>query len=178
MKKIVFLGLAVVMILALLSTGCTESDDNGGEEEEEREPASTFSLLDLENNTVKLSSFINDDIVVILDFMFMDCDPCIKEMEELDDIHSNYDESEVQIISIDIVDSELERSRLASHIENNSYEWIFVVDTEAKDVKGDYQVTSYPTLVIIDKEGKIAYRHEEKTYYSTLSSELDKLLEE
>jgi peroxiredoxin len=172
MKKIRFLGITAVLIIALLVAGCTEEDN--GEEKPERDPAPTFSLPDLDDNSVKLTSYYGK--VVILDFMFMDCDPCIDEMEELDDVHSNYDESDVQIISIDIIDTEQERSDLISHIENNSYEWKFVIDT--KNIKNSYDVGTYPTLFLIDKEGKIAHTHVGKTSYSTLSSELDKLLDE
>ena len=85
------------------------------------------------------------------------------------------EQSQVVIISIDTyVDTETEEE-LRTYKATEGYEWIFCMDT--KDIgEDDYGTSSYPTLFIINKEGKIAYDNVGETPYSTLSSEIDKLL--
>jgi peroxiredoxin len=173
MKKVTMLAITALLTMVLLTSGCT-SDDNGDEEEEEElETAPTFTLESTDNETVRLSSYLGK--VVVLDFMFIDCTPCKEEMPHLEDVYDNYDDNDVVIISIDTQVEMETKEELRAFKEENGYEWIFCMDT--KNVgEGDYGTSSYPTLFIINREGKIAYEKVGKTPYSTLSAEINVLL--
>lgn len=176
MKKFTMLAVTALLIMVLLTSGCT-SDDNGDEEEkEELETAPTFTLESTDNETVKLSSHLGK--VVLLDFMFIDCTPCKETMPHLEVVYENYDDSEVVIISIDI-DTDFEtKDELRNFKENNGYEWTFCMDSTSNPARVKYDTSSYPTLFIINKEGKIAFKNvgEVGASYSELSAEIDKLL--
>jgi cytochrome c-type biogenesis protein len=172
MKKLTLLVITAMLTIVLLTAGCTE-DDNGGDEEEELETAPTFTLESTDNDTIKLSSYLGK--VVILDFMFINCGPCQTEMGHLEDVYDNYDDNDVVIISINTqTDTETEEE-LRTYKADEGYEWIFCMDTKSVG-ESKYDTSSYPTLFIINKEGKIAYENVGVTEYSTLSSEIDKLL--
>lgn len=175
MKKLTLLVITALLTIVLLTSGCTEDDNDEEEEEEEEqlETAPTFTLESTDNETVKLSSYLGK--VVILDFMFINCPPCQREMEHLEDVYDNYPKSQVVIISIDtMVDTETE-DELRAYKATEGYEWIFCMDTKSVG-ETKYGTTQYPTLFIINKEGKIAYDNVGETPYSTLSTEIDKLL--
>ncbi len=180
MKKVVFVGIIVMIILVSLAVGCTEEDKEKEEEEEEEElpdlgPASGFTLTSIDNETFSLSDF--EGKVVILDFMATYCEPCKTGMGHLKEVFKNYDESDVQIISIDVAESET-NDMLRDFKDDYGDDWIFAIDTEG-DVEDDYSVGSIPQIVIIDQNGDIRFEHVgigEDTNYEALSSMIDSLL--
>lgn len=169
MKKIIIFGILFIMITTVF-TGCTDD----GNEEEELDPAPNFSLTDIDGNDFKLSDYRGK--VVILDFMATWCGPCINVMEDLKDIFANYDSSDIVIMSID-TDEDENDSMLRDFKESYGDEWIYAVDYD-NDVDAKYGVTDIPVTVIVNKQGKIAFRKlgYQPTNYETLTAEIDKLL--
>jgi cytochrome c-type biogenesis protein len=173
MKKLTLLVITALLTIVLLTAGCTEDDNGDEEEEEELETAPTFTLESTDNETVRLTSYQGK--VVVLDFMFINCPPCQREMGHLEDVYDNYPESQVVIISIDTqIDTETEEE-LRTYKAEEGYEWIFCMDTKSVG-ESKYDTSSYPTLFIINQEGKIAFENVGETEYSTLAAEIDKLL--
>ena len=153
MKRLTLLVITAMLTIALLMAGCT-GDDNGDEEEEELETAPTFTLDSTENETIKLSSYLGK--VVILDFMFINCGPCQTEMDHLEDVYDHYSESQVVIISIDTQTDTETVEELRTYKAQEGYEWIFCMDTKSVG-ETKYDTSTYPTLFIVNKEGKIRY---------------------
>jgi peroxiredoxin len=173
MKKIILLGITLIMITTVFA-GCTDDGNGNGNGGEELETAPNFSLTDIDGNDFKLSDYRGK--VVILDFMATWCNPCIDVMDDLKDIFANYDASDVVIMSID-KDEDENDSMLRDFKESYGDDWIYAVDYD-NDVDAKYNVTDIPVTVIVNKEGKIAYRKlgYSSTDYETLTAEIDKLL--
>jgi cytochrome oxidase Cu insertion factor (SCO1/SenC/PrrC family) len=172
MNRKLLLGITAMIVLALLVTGCT--DDNGDEEEEEDnlKTAPGFSLTSIDGDSIDLSEY--EGKVVILDFMYVACQYCDDEMEELKSVYSNYDDNEVVIMTIDILPDDDNETELRNFGEEYGDDWIYAFDTD--NLVNKYNVVGVPKVVIINKNGKIAHEHTGLTKYSTLSSEIDELL--
>jgi thiol-disulfide isomerase/thioredoxin len=172
MKRLILFGIVMIMIMAVM-TGCTEEDNGEEGEEEELDPAPDFELTSIDGDTFKLSDF--EGKVVVLDFMATWCVPCQEGMEHLKDIYQDYSESKVQIISIDIDESEND-SMLQDFKDDYGDDWIFAVDYD-NDADNAYDVGGVPTYVIVTKTGDIGYRNDDGTLtLEILKQEIDKRL--
>lgn len=111
--------------------------------------APSFAGEDLEGHAFKLEDLKGK--VVVLNFWFIGCAPCRIEMPGLNEMVKDYQEKEkdVEFISFALDASDNLKEFLASN------EFAYRVIPEAFDIANQYGVNSYPTHVIIDREGKI-----------------------
>jgi thiol-disulfide isomerase/thioredoxin len=176
MKKLIFIGITVTLIMASLTTGCLNGDDKDKEEElPNLGAAPNFTLTSIDNDTFSLNDF--EGKIVILDFMATWCGPCKQEMGHLKDVYNNYGKSQVQIISIDIDETETDEM-LRDFAETWGDDWLYAIDTEG-DVEDDYLSPGdgIPYEYIIDQNGDIRYKHEGKhENYEALAELIDKLI--
>jgi peroxiredoxin len=159
------LFIAFVIIVLIIAIIIIRPFSNVGNE------APNFNISDIDGNKVTLSDYRGK--VVVLDLMATWCGPCITEMGHLKEIYNKYNSSEVVIMSIGIDEKESE-AKLRQFKNDYGDDWIFARDIDG--VEGKYGVEFIPTLVIIDKNGIIAYENVGVTSSSTLSEEIDKLL--
>lgn len=132
--------------------------------------APDFTLTDIDGKTFSLSDYRGK--VVVIDLMATWCGPCVAEMSHLKELYTNYRARGVVIMSIDVDPSE--RNEVIRQFKANyGDEWIFA---SGPGVGTTYGVLYIPTLYIIDKQGRIAYKNVGLTPYSTLAGEIDKLL--
>jgi len=146
------------------------------------------ALLDIASIAPPLSGIIYPDSsdavliafdgnITVLDFWFMNCYWCIKAMPALERIHEEYTARGVRIYGVNSNDNNATaRKRLPNFLEHNpmSYPIVFV----SHETVSDYRVTSWPSLYVIDKQGRIAFtqRGFSETLYETLTTELEALL--
>jgi peroxiredoxin len=132
--------------------------------------APLFALEDFDGKAVVLENLTGK--VVILDFFATWCNPCITQIPYLAEINRDYDSSNVEIISIGSSgDSE---DGLQQFKDTNGMDWTVARDTDG--VFDKYSVSYIPTIVIIDQDGYIYYKHEGVTDVSTLSTKINALL--
>lgn len=135
--------------------------------------APDFNLPKVGGGSVRLSDLRGQ--VVILDFMATWCGPCETELAHLEDIYQSYGSSQVKILSIDVDQSESE-AVLSIYADKHDISWDVLMDTTAINNAAGYDVSSIPTLVIVDQDGRIAFRAEGVTQASTLKMEINALL--
>lgn len=111
--------------------------------------AEDFEVTDMEGNEWKLSELRGS--VVAINFWFIGCKPCIMEMPELNEIVHQFEGKPVKFIAI-ALDKE---DRLKMFGEEHQFDYDIVA--EGKPVANLFEVTGYPTHLIVDKKGKIAY---------------------
>jgi len=132
--------------------------------------APNFTLTDVNGTTFSLSDY--RDNIVVIDFMATWCGPCAAQLSHLKQLYENYRARGVVIISIDVDPSETDRT-LQRFKSTYGCDWVFA---RGPTVGTMYRIVYIPTLYIIDRRGRITYRNTGVTPYSTLASEINKLL--
>ncbi|RLA92091.1 MAG: hypothetical protein DRG69_09320 [Deltaproteobacteria bacterium] len=116
--------------------------------------AQDFTLEGLkEDTTIHLADYKGK--VIVLDFWTTWCGPCRKEFPVLQKIYNKYKEKDFILIAIN---SREDRKTVQEFITKKGYTIPVALDTKGKIGKL-YEVEAYPTLILIDKEGKIQKVH-------------------
>lgn len=112
-------------------------------------PAPAFSLNDLMGKQHSLEDYKGK--VVSIDLWAIWCGPCKLEMPFLKEIYTEYRDKNIEFISIAINDVAGRKYRM-DFIEELQLTWLQLED-ENISVKKNYQVSSVPRFILIDKEG-------------------------
>ncbi|HYX26902.1 MAG TPA: TlpA disulfide reductase family protein [Thermoanaerobaculia bacterium] len=116
------------------------------------EPAPPFSLQTLDGKTVSRDSLKGK--VVLLDFWATWCVPCLKALPELKDLRQKNAGQPLVIVSVSVDEDKKTVQDFAS---KNGMDWLQAWDRDMKAVSA-FRVDSFPSYVILDSEGRIAYR--------------------
>ncbi len=138
----------LIALLALILAITILSLLFGKKTEIEAEMAPDFELEALDGSKVKLSDFRGQ--VVILDFWATWCSPCRRQMGNLKELKKVVGD-EVVILSIDVAES---KQKVQSYVSKEEVDWIVLLDKKG-DAARAYKVKAIPTIVIIDKEGRV-----------------------
>lgn len=110
--------------------------------------------------------------MILLDFWYLDCFPCIKAISHLNEIQSKY--KDLVIIGANPFDNnEKGMKRMPNFLSHNpiNYPIMFIERTKPKDFK----IFAYPSFYLIDKEGKII--HSEIGFSEDATSKIDSLIQ-
>ena len=110
--------------------------------------------------------------LVLLDFWFVNCKPCLSAIKTLVKLDSVYSDSDLQIIGLNVVDTSI--SKMQQIVD--TYHIKYPVMHQASDVSDEYAVSSYPTLFLIDTQSKkVLYKH--RGYNMEMREKLEKAIE-
>ncbi|MGF6849359.1 peroxiredoxin [Chitinophaga sp. W3I9] len=99
----------------------------------------------------KMSSAQMKGKVMLLDFFFIGCAPCMLSLKPLNRLHEKYKNQNVAMVSLTERDS---RKSVLGFQRNYRIKYPMYVD--AKEVVQSYHVAAFPTFYFIGKDGKIA----------------------
>lgn len=114
-----------------------------------RKPSS-FTARDLSGNKYKLKDL--EGKVVVLNFWFINCGPCRKEIPELNKIVEEYKDSSNIVFLAVALDDQDEVKTFTEKIPFN-YQLI----PNGRYIAQNYGINIYPTHAILDKEGKVLF---------------------
>ena len=113
------------------------------------EAAQDFSLHDLKGRTFRLRDLRGK--IVLLDFWASWCGPCRIDLPHIEALQREYSREDLIVLGINSESAPLARS----FMQQQGYSFPSLVD-EGYEVSRQYQATSLPTIVIVDREGSIA----------------------
>ena len=136
--------------------------------------APDVSLVDVDGVPFKLSDYAANDTVLVLDFMFLSCEPCKVLAHDLKDMYDG-DGRDYEILSIDTFPQDTAED-LKAYAKANGYDWRFTMDNDDQDAFLKNAVTVNPTVIIIDKDGFQTYRDSGTVNIDDLSDEIDRAI--
>ncbi|MCX8492065.1 MAG: TlpA disulfide reductase family protein [Cyclobacteriaceae bacterium] len=108
-----------------------------------------FSVTDISGNKYSLEKLKGK--VIVINFWFVECKPCVMEIPELNDLVEKYKGKEVVFLGFATND----KSKIESFLKTKTYKYNIIA--ESKEVAGLFKVNSYPTNLIIDTNSIISY---------------------
>ncbi|HET6329064.1 MAG TPA: TlpA disulfide reductase family protein [Planctomycetaceae bacterium] len=101
--------------------------------------------------------------VVIVDFWATWCGPCLAELPNLKKIYEKYHDRGLEIVGVNLDD---DGEQLAKFLKDNDYPWKILHDSQTKktdekkrgfaDPNAEfYGITGIPTIILIDRKGKV-----------------------
>ncbi|MFP5113448.1 thiol-disulfide oxidoreductase ResA [Bacillaceae bacterium C204] len=111
--------------------------------------APDFALVDMQGNKHQLSDYKGQG--VFLNFWGTWCPPCKKEMPYINNQYHQYKDKGVQVLTVDIQESELAVNQFAERLK---LDFPIMIDTD-KEVMNTYGIDPLPATFLIDKNGKV-----------------------
>ena len=133
----------VELKMMMAATNQTDSIDMGA-------TAQPFTATDLEGTTFTLDELKGK--VVVINFWFVACKPCVEEIPDLNELVEKYEEKEVVFLGF-ALDNE---KRINSFLEKTPFK--YHIFQESKEIIGSYGVNSYPTHIVIDQSSTVAFK--------------------
>ncbi|MEH7307655.1 thiol-disulfide oxidoreductase ResA [Neobacillus drentensis] len=111
--------------------------------------APDFALVDMQGNKHQLTDYRGQG--VFLNFWGTWCPPCKKEMPYINNQYHQYKDKGVQVLTVDIQESELAVNQFAERLK---LDFPIMIDTD-KEVMNTYGIDPLPATFLIDKNGKV-----------------------
>lgn len=112
--------------------------------------APDWKLASLNGDSIQLSDLRGQ--VVLLDFFYTSCGPCVGAMPGLEKMHRDYSSKGLKIIAVDPYD---DAEKLSAFFKKHDVTYTAVLDN--KKTNKAYAVGGYPTVYILDRHGTIIY---------------------
>jgi peroxiredoxin len=111
--------------------------------------AMDFEVVDLKGKKYNLSELKGK--VVVLNFWFVECKPCIMEMPELNELTKEFKGKDVVFLAIALND----KKRVKKFLKTTKFDYRVV--SNGQPVADAYGIKGFPTNIIIDQNGLIKY---------------------
>ena len=136
-------------------------------------PAPDWSLPTLTGDTMCLADLKGK--VVLVDFFYKSCAPCSAALPILQSLHEKYKDRGVVVVGIDPYDDPVKRE-MAEFLSNRGITYTVLFSDH--ELSKAYHVHAFPTLFILDRDGKIVETHTgfSKEMGTELEEQLQKML--
>lgn len=109
-----------------------------------------FRLKDLGGTERELDAYKGK--VVLLDFWATWCAPCRQELPHFEKLHRQLASKDVAILAVNVGE---DQDTVADFIRKQKYTFPVLL-AEEREVPNKYSVSAYPTLVVVNKAGRVA----------------------
>jgi len=111
---------------------------------------SNFKATDINGNKINIKELKGK--IVVLNFWFINCPPCRKEIPELNEMVNDYKDS-TNIVFLGVANDYKEE--LQEFLKNNPFDYTII--DNGRYIAGKYSIRSFPTNVILDKAGHVYF---------------------
>jgi peroxiredoxin len=120
--------------------------------------APDFTLPDIYGTEFSLSDYRGKVVLIDLFRIQPSCPPCIYAIPHLKGVYDKYSQNDLVMMSISVSSIDTDENLRNDFVEEYDIPWI--VACGGTQIASKYSVSAVPTLVIVDAEGYVGYRHE------------------
>lgn len=133
--------------------------------------AISFSGTDMNGKSYTLEDLKGK--IIVMNFWFIACKPCIKEMPELNELLKKYNREDVVFLAFGMDDYE----KTSAFLKRKTF--LYTIIPNSKTVASAYNVTGFPSHIIIDQKSKITFSTVglSPTTVSSIDTSIQKLLQ-
>lgn len=111
-----------------------------------------YSLIDINGNEITLSEIISNNKFTVIDFWWSGCLPCRKFNKEVKQYYNQLKEKGIEIVAINV---DMQNSTWKNSSSKDKIEWVNLYAGKDTTILLDYNITSFPTKIIFDRNKKI-----------------------
>ena len=137
--------LAAFLFLLFFSCNKASSEDRG----KVGTSAPGFSVTDINGNEYALKNLKGK--VVVLNFWFVNCPPCIREIPELNELVEKYKEKDVAFLAF----ARDSKSKVNKFLAQTNFDYKIIANSGR--MTRMFNTHGFPTNIIIDQKGKIVF---------------------
>ncbi len=136
--------------------------------------APDFTLHSLTERNVNLYRIIRENKVTLINFWGIWCPYCVREIPEFVKFYQQYHQRQVEVLAVNVGDNPKD---VPSFAKKNRMSFPILID-QNNTVSDLYQITGFPTTLIIDRRGVIQDIIVGATNQSTLTAKVQAILRE
>ncbi len=111
---------------------------------------SSFTTTDIDGNKIKLKDLKGK--IVVLNFWYINCPPCRKEIFELNKLVEEFKDSTGVVFLAIATDG---RDELKEFLKREPFNYTII--DNGKSIAAQYNITAYPTHAVIDQQGRVYF---------------------
>jgi peroxiredoxin len=135
----------------------------------------SMQIKDMDGNVVNVKSLADSNHLTIISFWATWCGPCIKELDQIQQVYAEWQEKyQAQLIAVTVDDARNTR-KVKPMVIGRGWTYKVLMD-ENQDLARALNVNNPPMTFLINKKGQIVYSHQ--GYVPGAEDELEKKLQE
>jgi peroxiredoxin len=157
--------LSVIVILSVSACGPASSTSSAPASANDEANASKgsgsitdFALKDAYGKTVALSDYLGNKVIMI-SFWATWCEPCKKEMVQLQQLYEKHKDQDLMVFSISMDEPE-SQGDVAPYVKSRGYTYPVLIDADGSVTSTYNPKRAAPFSFIIDKNQNIVWEHE------------------
>ncbi|MEN9512127.1 MAG: hypothetical protein RLZZ370_1946 [Bacteroidota bacterium] len=140
-----------------------------------QEALPTMQIKDMDGNVVNVKTLADSNHLTIISFWATWCGPCIKELDQIQQVYAEWQEKyQAQLIAVTVDDARNTR-KVKPMVIGRGWTYKVLMD-ENQDLARALNVNNPPMTFLINKKGQIVYSHQ--GYVPGAEDELEKKLQE
>lgn len=130
-----------------------------------------FSVTDLKGNSYTLEDLKGK--IVVINFWFIECKPCIMEMPDLNELVEKYQRDDIVFLAF----APNDKTKLEAFLKQKEFKYQII--PESIETINSYKIMAFPTHLVVDKDGMITHAVTglSPTTVSDLENEIAMLIE-